>query len=425
MVSADSPTKTRRYAVALAAFIATLGLATVAHAALVVDFQTSFATPLGLETEPVEPNGVAVAPDGRVLIASNEAYISSTTSQGVPLAKIGLGADVFGPGAGFDQVADVVSRGNLIYACDRNRGVAVLALDTGAVLSSTSTIGGVSSPDLLVALAVDSAGSHYVLHENGLRVSKVDTSGALICTIDADASRLPQGHLMQGNDIAVAPSGAVYVADTIAGKIWRYTPTDPSKTAYTLAGQNMIPVLDDIQPRGVQVAPNGAVLVTDETAKRVYVLSADLKRLIGSWGGEGTTDGKFKLPWGISTGPNSTVWVGDRDRRVIQRFRLADHGPHTQAKSSVTVKKGKSAKFTYRVDDDFDESVTARIVISKKKGGAVVKTIQLGSVVGGDWRTKSTKITLAKGVYIWKVRAVDAFGNAEASPAGSKTLTVK
>lgn len=410
----------RRIVVTIGVAVAILAFAATAYASLVVSFEKSFQTPLGLETERVEPNGIAGTSDGRVLIASNEAYISAMTSQGVPLAKIGLGSDVFGPGAGFDRVVDVVSRNNLVYATDRNRGVAVLALDTGAVLNSTSTIGTAPAGDLLVALAVDSAGSHYVLHDNGLRVSKVDTSGALICTIDTGA-----GRLIQGNDIAVSRSGAVYVADTIAGKIWRYDPTNAEKTAYAFTAQNMVASLDSIQPRGVEVASNGAVLVTDETAKRVYVLSADLSRLLGSWGGEGEINGKFEMPWGISAGPNSTVLVGDRDRRVIQRFRIVDHGPHTLAKASISVTKGKSAKFTYRVDDDFDAAVSTRIVITKKKGGAVVKTIRLGSVTGGAWRTKTAKITLAKGVYVWTVRAVDSAGHAQSAPAGSKTLTVK
>ena len=96
-------------------------------------------------------------------------------------------------------------------------------------------------------------------------------------------------------------------------------------------------------------------------------------------------------------------------------------GPWTVALNKLTVKKGKVAKFRFKV---VDLTPTANVEIRIYKKARLRKILvagatKTGSVMIGTWRC-----TLARGTYTWKVYATDLAGNAP-HVIGKKTLVVK
>ena len=97
--------------------------------------------------------------------------------------------------------------------------------------------------------------------------------------------------------------------------------------------------------------------------------------------------------------------------------------PMTKALNAISVMRYAKATFKFKVEDV--QSTKAIVVIKIKKGSLTKKTFSLGSrSVNMSLRFRA-KITLPKGKYTWFVYAKDQAGNAQASPAGKNTLTVK
>jgi tripartite motif-containing protein 71 len=114
--------------------------------------------------------------------------------------------------------------------------------------------------------------------------------------------------------VAVAPSGALYVADTGHGRIARFGAG--GRALGTLAGGELR------EPLALAVAPDGNVYVADSGADRVLELSPTGARL-ASWGGSGSRPGRFREPAGIAIDPAGHVFVGDRGNGRVQEFSAA------------------------------------------------------------------------------------------------------
>ncbi len=112
--------------------------------------------------------------------------------------------------------------------------------------------------------------------------------------------------------VALSPSGeVVYVADTGAGRILRFS------SSYQPLGRLGSVALD--RPVAVAVAPNGAVYVADAGLDRVFELSP-VGALLGSWGGPGRGPGRFEEPSGIAVDSAGRVFVSDRRLDRVQKF---------------------------------------------------------------------------------------------------------
>ncbi len=97
-------------------------------------------------------------------------------------------------------------------------------------------------------------------------------------------------------------------------------------------------------------------------------------------------------------------------------------GPITTALAKVSVKKGKSATFRFKVSD---RTPTAQVTIKIYQGKKLKKSLAVGARPCGSAQSYAwKKCTLAPGKYTWKVYATDAAGNKQVK-IGSQTLTVK
>jgi hypothetical protein len=99
--------------------------------------------------------------------------------------------------------------------------------------------------------------------------------------------------------------------------------------------------------------------------------------------------------------------------------------PGTETQGNVTVRKGRTAKLKYSIDEPAGLSPTADVVIKVKRGsGRTAKTITANDVPVGPSQTASFTCKLAKGKYTWYVYATDLAGNTQENIAHAK-LTVK
>ena len=78
-------------------------------------------------------------------------------------------------------------------------------------------------------------------------------------------------------------------------------------------------------PRDIAIAPNGTIYVADSRNHRIQHFTADGKWL-DSWGTYASVDagnapgGTFNEPWGIAVGPDGSVYVADTWNYRIQKF---------------------------------------------------------------------------------------------------------
>jgi len=199
--------------------------------------------PGGTDTIFVEPAGLAVLPDGTILVADLDADPSGfgEDPQGLPGHGALLSVD---PATG--QV-DLVSDGS----------IAPGGLPPGEESVLVDPIGVAVAPDGTIFL-LDALADPLGLGRRGA-VFQVEAGGSLLVAASPPEFRLP-------SDLAVLPDGRIVVADAAAGAsgavlVLDPADPDPGAPAVVLAEEATFR-----GPSGLAVAPNGWVFLTDEFA---------------------------------------------------------------------------------------------------------------------------------------------------------------
>ena len=175
----------------------------------------------------------------------------------------------------------------------------------------------------------------YVVDSGNGRIQKLSPEGEFVAawgmesSVDAEIG-MPQGFLEPWG-LAVAPDGAIYVADTWNHRIQKLDDYGDLLTFWGVYGQYG-PGDTGGQgafygPRDVAVGPDERVYVADTGNKRVQVFEPDGDFLF-QWGGGGVLEGYLDEPVGIvfgldpSTGPGQggAVYVADTWNRRVQVF---------------------------------------------------------------------------------------------------------
>jgi len=174
----------------------------------------------------------------------------------------------------------------------------------------------------------------YITDGSNHRIQKFTAGGEFVAawgrpsTIETEAG-VPRG-FNEPWDVAVAPDGTIYVADTWNHRIQKLDAEGRLITAWGLFGQydpdDPIGQGAFYGPRGVAIRPSsqeGAgewrVYVTDTGNKRVQVFEPD-GQFAFQWGGGGVLEGYLDEPVGIAIGPDGEVYVADTWNRRVQVF---------------------------------------------------------------------------------------------------------
>jgi uncharacterized protein (TIGR03663 family) len=167
----------------------------------------------------------------------------------------------------------------------------------------------------------------YVADAGNHRIQEFTADGQFVAawgrlsTLETETGT-PQG-FFEPWDVAVAPDGSLYVADTWNHRIQRLDAEGNVLAFWGLFGQYGIESAVGrgafYGPRGIAVDSNGNVYVADTGNKRIQVFTPD-GQFIRQWGGGGALEGYLDEPVGIAIGPGDEVYVADTWNRRVQVF---------------------------------------------------------------------------------------------------------
>ncbi len=256
----------------------------------------------GCREVPPRPSGIALAPDGRVLVSDyDNRQVIEFSPDGERLSQFG-GELLSGP---YDLAA---APDGTVYVPDYG--------DHGVWKFPTE-----GDPELIVdklgdprGVSCDGTGHAYVADRHrGLR--RIDPEGVVSdewfrcegtpCAPDA------------GYDVAVGPDGKQYAAvSTGQREIWKFDAQGQRLLSWGSYGTGEGQFRS---PYGVAVSPDGNVWVTDFSLHRVQKFDPD-GTFLTMWGEYGNEPGEFRSPWGIAADPTGKIYVADYNNHRIKIF---------------------------------------------------------------------------------------------------------
>src|SRR4051812_24661330 len=256
--------------------------------------------------------GVAVAADGTVYVVDGTDRVLRFAADGTFLSEFGssgsrAGQFHLGAGGGNDAPAGggiALGPDRTVYVADtRNDRIQRFAADG----SSPVVIVGPGRLKRPQGLAV-SRSRLIVADDNNHSLAIFDTGGRLIRTVGTGQGNRPD-ELQNPYDVAVDPSGRVYVADNSNHRLVRYGPA-PSYT-YRARWSSFGPRPGHVQfPRGLAVDAAGKSFVADPGGNRIDVFDVGGASL-GAFGSDGRAAGQFIRPLGVGADASGIRAVAD------------------------------------------------------------------------------------------------------------------
>ncbi len=125
---------------------------------------------------------------------------------------------------------------------------------------------------------------------------------------------------------------SMYVRKDVASQLWQYSGVVPTATTNEpdLYLERYIPNMqasavvtgpnNDLNgPKNIAFAPDGSMYVADTNNHRILKFDAS-RNFVSEWGSRGNAPGQFEEPWGIAVAPDGSVYVSDTWNHRIQKF---------------------------------------------------------------------------------------------------------
>jgi tripartite motif-containing protein 71 len=148
---------------------------------------------------------------------------------------------------------------------------------------------------------VVTGGKVWVADSYNHRLQQFTPAGAHLATVGG----LPGGEFYFPEDVAVAPSGAVYVADYSAGRMQRLSAAGAFESMWNLQ-----------YPLGVIATAGGVYATSANTVTRFDATGS----VLGKWGGPGGLPGQLNWPWGSAADAAGNIYVADSNNDRVQKF---------------------------------------------------------------------------------------------------------
>ena len=160
-------------------------------------------------------------------------------------------------------------------------------------------------------VATDSSGKVYVYQRKDPPILIFESDGQLV-------GSWGDGQLMDAHGIFITPNDEVFVADRDAHEVIKY---DIKGNALLKLGHRERPALQEPfnHPADIAVSPSGDIFVADGYANSSIHHFSSNGDHIKSWGSWGSGPGQFITPHGIWVA-NDRVYVCDRENNRVQIF---------------------------------------------------------------------------------------------------------
>lgn len=187
-------------------------------------------------------------------------------------------------------------------------------------------------------LAIAPDGTLYLADSRNHRILHLDPEGTVLnawgqfgATDYTTNVIAPAGVFNEPWSVAVGPDGSVFVADTWNNRIQKFTAEGEFLAMWGQFGTAEIST-NFWGPRGVAVDSEGRVYVTDTGNKRVVIFDSEGNPL-SEFGGAGLGPGQFDEPVGIAVDDQGRVYIADTWNMRIQVMIPANDGSLTYPNS--------------------------------------------------------------------------------------------
>jgi len=161
-------------------------------------------------------------------------------------------------------------------------------------------------------IAVDSKGNVLVADTINGRIQKFSPSGTFISSIGTKGSG--HGQFGDPNGIAIDKSGNIYVAEALNHRVQKLAPDG----AFIAEWKGPAPGF--YGPRRIAIGPDDSIYAVDQGNTRIVKFSPD-GQILASWGRKGNGDGQFDDPTSVAVDPTTNkVYVADPINKRVQVF---------------------------------------------------------------------------------------------------------
>ncbi|MEE9336893.1 MAG: 6-bladed beta-propeller [Methylococcaceae bacterium] len=296
---------------------------------------------------------IAIAPDGSVYVYDGR--IQKFTAQGEFIQVWGSQGTADNQ---FFEVTDLeITRDGSIYIADQSKNRIQQFSEQGDYIQTwgnqNQKKGKFQEP---TSVGIASNNNIYVADSENNRIQQFNTQGEFIRSWGRKGSGIGQFNLP--NNLAIAPDNSVYIADTNNHRVQQFSAQGQYIRSWGDEGSGEI-----FKPEIIAIAPDSSVYVTDHNSERIQKFSAegiyiaDLIRKGGSsnspaknmaiapdgsiyiaylnnsieqfsaqgdfirtLGSEGSGNGQFKSPDGITITPDGNIYIADTNNHRIQQF---------------------------------------------------------------------------------------------------------
>jgi uncharacterized protein (TIGR03663 family) len=267
-------------------------------------------------------------------------------------------------------------------------------------------------------IAVAPDGSVYVADSANHRIQHLSQDGNVLQTWgkfgDVSKGDAPGGTFNEPWAVAIGLDGSVYVTDTWNHRIQKFTASGEFVKMWGYFGQAEKPE-GFWGPRGLAVDKNGNVYVTDTGNKRVVIFTPD-GEFVAQFGTAGIDPGQFDEPVGVAVDQNGLVYVADTWNSRIQVFTPDATGKNFSMLRAWEV----SAWYGQSLDNKpfIDVDAAGNIYIADPEGYRVLEFDPEGKFImgWGDYSTGTDGFGLVSGI------AVDPTGKVWVSDGGNNRL---